>query len=175
MELVYTAEVTLLKRFHSTSTQHTLQKYLSVLCCDPLWLIPVSDLGIQNAGIRLSPTTSDGLGDTPGSTITRWSTILVPVLKYIFSLSVSEKHFPAHWMQSVIVPPYKKISNSLLRNYRPVYHLFSIIFKICEIIMHDHLSHYFKYKLNLRQPASVKSKCTIINLMSFLDYRIHPH
>jgi hypothetical protein len=49
--------------------------------------------------------------------------------------------------------------------------LFSIIFsKVFEYIMHDHIYHFFKSKLNSSQHGFNKSKSTITNLVIFLDF-----
>jgi hypothetical protein len=68
---------------------------ISDFCSDFSLLVPTSDLHIQEA-VRRRPTKSIGLDDVPGFIISGRLTLLVPALKYICNLSVSQKHFPTH-------------------------------------------------------------------------------
>jgi hypothetical protein len=52
---------------------------ISVLCCDSLTFVPISNLHIQKAVKRLRPFKSVGPDAVPGFIIKRYSTILVPV------------------------------------------------------------------------------------------------
>jgi len=45
------------------------------------------------------------------------SGVLIPVLKFICNLSLSQQIFSTLWKQAAIVP----ISTALVNNYRPVY------------------------------------------------------
>jgi hypothetical protein len=76
---------------------------ISVFCSDFLPLVPSIDTDIKKSINRLRSTKPVGLDDTPGCIINGYSTISVPVLKYVFNLSVSQKHFPTQWKQSTIV------------------------------------------------------------------------
>jgi hypothetical protein len=80
-----------------------------------------------------------GLDDIPGFIIKGRSNILMPVLKYIFSLSVSQQHFQAQWQQSVMVPVYKKGNKTCIHNCRPVL-LLNNFSEVFEFVVHDHLS-----------------------------------
>jgi hypothetical protein len=91
------------------------------------------------------------------------------LLKFIFNLSVSQKHFPNQGKQSVIVPVYKQGNNASVRNYRPV-SLLNHFSKVFELITHDRLSYYFKNKLNPFQLGFYQSKSTSTNLVSLRLY-----
>jgi hypothetical protein len=125
MELAQMILVVLLKLLLSTFSQLTIilhhRLVLRVLFFSdfiPLFLI--SDRDIQKSIKRLRPTKSVGLGDIPRFIIKGSSDILVPVLKYVFNLMLSEKHFPSQWNQSVIVSVYKSGNEACVQNYRPV-------------------------------------------------------
>jgi hypothetical protein len=83
-------------------------------------------------------------------------TILVPVLKYIFHFSVFQKHFPTQWKQAVIVPVYMKHNNACVQNYTPT----SLLNNASKVFVWT--CYYFICKL--------KSKSTLTNLVSYLDY-----
>jgi hypothetical protein len=46
--------------------------------------------------------------------------ILVPVLRFIFNLGLSQNTFPNLWKQAAIVPVFKKGKTSSVGNYRPI-------------------------------------------------------
>jgi hypothetical protein len=94
-------------------------------------------------------------------------TILLPLLENISNLSISQQHFPTQWKQAIILPVYKKGNNASVQNCKPAFLLnnFSNVFKF---VTHSQLSHYFKFKFN--PYGFIKSKYTITNLMSHLDY-----
>jgi hypothetical protein len=59
-----------------------------------LTLAPVSDSDVIKTIKRLRPSKSVGLDDIPGFIIKGCTDILVPILKHIFNLSLSEHYFP---------------------------------------------------------------------------------
>jgi hypothetical protein len=63
--------------------------------------------------------------------------IFIPVLRFIFNLSLSQNTFPNLWKQEAIVPVFKKGTTSSVGNYRFIVILnnFSKAFKF---IIHDH-------------------------------------
>jgi hypothetical protein len=58
---------------------------------------------------------------------------------------------------------------SSVRNFRPIA-IFNNFSKVFEIIILDHIYHLFKSKLNSSQHGFIKSKSTITNLVTFLDF-----
>jgi hypothetical protein len=155
----------LLEALLSSSTQPChiwpLPRPVSVSFCFPT----VSALAIQKAVKRLRPRIFVGLDNIPDFIIKGCSAIWVPALKYLFHFTVSQKHFLTQWKQAVIAPVYKKTIDT----YR-----FLLTFQVFEHVTHDHLSYYFKCKLNLCQHGSLKPKSTVTNLITYLKI-IYPH
>ena len=125
---------------------------IPVYCSHFLPLVPLSDLDIQPAVQRLRQTKSVAPDDIPRFIIKGSYTILVPVLRHIFSLSASQHNLPTEWLQSVIVPVYKKRNNACVQNYNPISH--STIFQNFEFVIHCHLSYSLKFKCNPSQNDS---------------------
>jgi hypothetical protein len=68
----------------------------------------VSNSDVSNAVKRLRPAKSVGLDGIRSFVINGCSKIFVPVLKFIFNLSLSQNTFPSFWSQEAIVPVSKK-------------------------------------------------------------------
>jgi hypothetical protein len=96
------------------------------------------------------------------------SDIFVPVLKHIFNLSLSRQYFPTLWGQAAIVPVFKKGNSASLCNYRPI-SILNNCSEVFEFVIHDHVSHYLKAKLNPRQHGFTKSEYTTTNLVTYFD------
>jgi hypothetical protein len=79
----------------------------------------ISDSDIFKAHKRLKPSKSVGINNIPSFVIRGCSGMLVPVLKHIFNLSLSQ-HFPTSWKQTVIVPVFKKGNSASVSNYKPI-------------------------------------------------------
>jgi hypothetical protein len=101
---------------------------------------------------RLRQTKSVSPDNIPRFIIKGRSTILLPVLRHIFSLSAPQQHLPTEWMQSVIVPVYRKRNKACVRNYNPI-SLFNNFSKF-QFVIHYHLSYSFKFKCNPSQNDS---------------------
>ena len=151
----------------STSYSGTLNSVNYSTGVLPTARISASD--VQNAIKRLRPTKSVGLDGIPSFIIKGCSEIFVPVLKFIFNLSLSQNVFPKLWKQAAIVPVFKKGKASSVGNYRPVA-ILNNFSKIFESIIHDHIYHFFKSTLNPHQHGFIKSKSTVTNLVTFLDF-----
>jgi hypothetical protein len=82
-------------------------------CTENVPLAFISDSDVQNAIKRLRPTKSVGLDGIPDFVIKGCSKIFVPILRFIFNLSLSQNTFPKLWKQAVIVPVFKKRENFL--------------------------------------------------------------
>jgi hypothetical protein len=117
---------------------------------DNLSLFPVTDADVRKAIRWLKPSKSAGLDGIPGFIIKGCTVIFVPLLKYIFNLSLSQQLFPSSWKQAAIVPIFKKVNSSLLANYRPI-SILNNFSKVFESVIHDHVSHYLQSKLNCCQ------------------------
>ena len=146
-----------------------LPSFISVFVPNFYLLVSVSDLDIQKGVKRLRRVKSAGLDDISGFIIRSCSTILLPILKYIFNPSVSPKHFPTQWKQSVIVSVYKKDNNASVKNCRSV-SLLNNFSKFFEFVLRDCLFYYFKNKLYPFEHGFFQSRSTSTNLASYLDY-----
>jgi hypothetical protein len=79
--------------------------------------VPVSNSDVQNAVKRLRPLKSVGLDGIPSFVINDCSEIFVPVLRFIFNLSLSQNTYPNLWKLAAIVPVLKKGENPTVGNY----------------------------------------------------------
>ena len=95
--------------------------------------------------------------------------IIESVLKGIFNLSVSLQLSPKSWKQSAIPSTLEKSITALPRICLPIYQLssFSLVFGF---VVHDHLSHCFRHKLNSFQNSFLKNKYTLTTAVPCLDY-----
>jgi hypothetical protein len=134
---------------------------------DVLSLTSISDFDIHSAMKRLWPSESVGLGGKPTLGIKDCSEIFVRVLKFILNLRLSQHKSPTLWNHAAVVPVFKKGNCTSVGNYRPISVLHNF-FKVFEFIIHDHISHYFKHKLNPCEHGVTKSKSTATNLVTYL-------
>jgi hypothetical protein len=126
-------------------------------------------LDICKALTRLRLSESVGLDAIPGFVVKDCSEIFVPVLKYIFNLSLSRHYFSTLWKQAAVFPVFKKGNTASVSNYRPI-SILNNFSKLFELIIHDHVSHYLKSKLNPCQHGYTKSKAAITILVTCLDF-----
>jgi hypothetical protein len=113
---------------------------------DVLSFVSYSDSDVYNAIKILRPLISFGLDGIP-SFVIKGSEVFLPVLKFILNLSLSQQKFPTLWKQAVVLPVFKKDNCALVTNYRTI-PILNNFYKVFEFIIHDHVSHYFKCKLN---------------------------
>jgi hypothetical protein len=130
-------------------------------------LTPVSDADVCKALKRLKPSKSVGLDDIPGFTIKGCSAIFIPILRHIFNLSLIQQYFPAVWKEAAVVAVFKRGNYATMSNYRPI-SILNNLSKLFEFIIHDHVSHHAK--LNPNQHGFTRTKSTITNLVTFLDF-----
>jgi hypothetical protein len=91
------------------NTQHVANYYiLYIYICN-------SNFDFPKAVNRLRPTKSVALDDICALLL---RAIPVPVLKYIFILSLSQQHIPTQWKHSEFVPAYKKSNATCVQNHR---------------------------------------------------------
>jgi hypothetical protein len=108
-----------------------------------------------------------GLDHIPGFTIKGYSGLIIPILRHIFNLSLTQQYFLAAWKEAAVVPVLKRCSHAPVNNYRPIY-IFNIFSKLFEFIIHDHVSHYAKCNHGENGFTGTKSKVT--NLVTFPDF-----
>jgi hypothetical protein len=152
--------------------QNLLPESHTAYCADRVYIISlasISDSDTQNATKRLRPSKSVGLDGVPSFVIKGCSELFVPVIKFMFNLSLSQHKSPTLWKQAAVVPVFNKGSCASVSNCRPISILndFSEVF---ELIIHDHVSHYFKRKLNTCQHGFTKSKSAVTNSVTYLDF-----
>ena len=91
-------------------------------------------------------------------------------LAHVFNISLQEGIVPLEWKEANIIPLFKKGSRNKSVNYRPV-SLTSVICKLLEIIMRDHMMHFLvKHKLiNPSQHGFLKARSCLTNLLCFFE------
>jgi hypothetical protein len=101
-------------------------------------MAPVSAAEVSKAIERLKPSKCVGLDGIPSFIIKGCSDVFIPLLTYIFNLSVSSETFPSLWKETVVVSVFKKGSSVTVSNYRPI-SILKNVSKIFEFIIYDHL------------------------------------
>jgi hypothetical protein len=134
-----------------------------------LTLAPVSYSDIIKAINRLKASKSVGLDDIPRFVIKGFSDVFVPILKHIFNLSLSQQYFATFWKQAAIIPVLKKGKSTSVSNYRPITLLCNVS-KLLEIVIHDHVSHYLKSKINPYPHGFSKTKSASTDLVISVDF-----
>jgi hypothetical protein len=82
-------------------------------------------------------------------------------------LSLTQQYFPTVWKEATIVPLFKRGNHAVLSNYRHI-SILSNVAELFEFIIHDHVLNYFK--LNPNKHGFTKSKFTVTDLVTFLDF-----
>jgi hypothetical protein len=127
--------------------------------------------GFSYAIKRLRSSNSVLLDGIPSFVIKGCSEVFIPFLKFICNLSLTQQKYPALWKQAALVPAFQSTCASVI-NYRSI-SILNNISKVFEFIVHGHVSRYFKHKLNPCQHSFTKSKCTVTNLVTYLDFVTH--
>jgi ribonucleases P/MRP protein subunit RPP40 len=91
-------------------------------------------------------------------------------LTHIFNVSLQSGEVPQDWRDASVAPLFKKGSKNNPENYRPI-SLTSIVGKILESIIKDHIVHYLdSLKLiNSSQHGFTKGKSCLTNLLEFFE------
>ena len=118
---------------------------------------------------RLRLSKSVGIDNIPAFIIKGCSDIFVPVLKFIFNLSLCQRSFPTLWKQTAVIPVFKKGNRASVNNYRPI-SILNTFSKIFEFVIYEQVFHYVKSKFNPSQHGFMKSKSTATNLVAYLDF-----
>jgi hypothetical protein len=134
---------------------------------DFVQLPPISQLDILKAIKHLRPSKSVGCVGICGFIIKDCSAVFVPLLKYIFDLSLSQERFSMQWKKVVILPVLKNGNSSSVSNYRPIF-LLNNFSKVFAFVMYHHVSDYFKHKFNPNQCGFPKANSATTNLVSYL-------
>jgi hypothetical protein len=101
------------------------------------YLASVSGSDVHKAIKRLRPSKSVGIDNIPVYIVKGCSDIFIPVLKFVFNLSLSQRSFLTLWKQTAVIPVFIKGSRALVSNYMPISILntFSRIFEFDTINM----------------------------------------
>jgi hypothetical protein len=86
------------------------------------------------------------IDDIPGFIIKGYSVILIPTLRHIFNLSLTQQYFSAAWKEAAVVPVFKRGNHAAMSYYRPI-SILNNFSKLFEFIIH----YNFRIMLNLIQ------------------------
>jgi hypothetical protein len=103
---------------------------------------PISPAEVSKAVKHLKPSKYVGLDGIPSFIISGCSDTFIPLLTYIFNLSIASENFPSLWKQTPVVTVFKKSSSTVVSNCRPISILHNF-YKMFEFIMYDHLYCFF--------------------------------
>lgn len=129
----------------------------------------VAESDVLNGLERVKPSKSVGLCYIPSSSNENCTESFIPVLKFVFSFSLSQQNFPTLWKQQAVIPLFQERNSASLSNSRPIYILnhFPGVF---ELIVRNCVFHYIKSKSNPYPYGFIKQRSIIINLATFHDY-----
>ena len=82
--------------------------------------INLTGLGLENAFASLKTNESLGYDDISADVVKRVSDEIFSILKHIFNISLAKGVFPDKSKIARVTPIFKKGSNTLVTNYRPI-------------------------------------------------------
>jgi hypothetical protein len=85
----------------------------------------------------------------------------------LFNLSLSQQYLLVVWKEAAIVPVFKRGNHAAVSNYRPI-SIHNDFSKLFEFIIRSNVLRYVN--LNANQYGFTKSKSTVTNLVTFLDF-----
>ena len=100
------------------------------ICEDDLFLTDITDSIIIEAIKELSRHPAGGHGGIPTSLLINCTEEIAPILKIIFSHSLSSSLIPTFFKEAAIIPVFKSGDKSLPSNYRPI----SLTFVLSKVI-----------------------------------------
>ena len=118
----------------------------------------------------LNPNKSIGPDDMHPKMLIELKNDLATPLTYIFNLSLKSGKMPNDWKLANISPIYKKGSQNLAINYRPI-SLTSIVCKMMEKFVRDRIMNHLKEKnlLSKKQHGFISGRSTVTQLLNYLD------
>ena len=118
----------------------------------------------------LKPNKSPGVDGLHPRVLKELAAELVKPITILLKQSLEAEALPAHWLQAVVTPIFKKGSKSLPENYRPV-SLTCILCKILEKLVVKIIINHVKANLlaTKRQHGFTKGKSTTTNLIEVLN------
>ena len=93
---------------------------------------------------------------------------ITPSLSSMIRMSLENGTVPNDWLKANVVPIHKSGSKECVENYRPI-SLLSIVSKICERCIHNHMYSHVISQLNNNQYGFLKGKSTCSQMLNFTD------
>ena len=92
---------------------------------------------------------------------------LVNSLVQIFNFSLQNGTFPSEWKKASVLPLHKKESRNLLKNYRPVSLILSILSKVFEKVVYKYVYNHFldNYIISEKQHGFLRKHSTVTQLI----------
>ena len=96
---------------------------------------------------------------------------LTPAVTALFNQSLQSGELPKDWLESTVLPIFKKGSRKIAANYRPV-SLTSILCKILEQRLREVVLQHLQahHLLSKKQFGFLGGRSTVLQLLTFLDY-----
>ena len=143
---------------------------------DDLFLtdVTLSDSIIIEAIKELSPNSAGGPDGIPTSLLINCAEEIAPVLKIIFSHSLSSSLIPTPFKETAIIPVYKSGDKSLPSNYRPI-SLTSVLSKVIENIIRKQVLTFLSHRgyLNNTQHGFRSGRSCLSALLDVYDNMMH--
>ena len=117
---------------------------------------------------NLDPSKAHGPDGFPSRILKECAFQLAPSLHHLFTKSLRLSQVPAEWKLANIVPLHKKGQKDHVENYRPI-SLLSIISKVLERCVLNHVSYHIQSNINSAQYGFVNGKSSTAQLLSILN------
>ena len=119
---------------------------------------------------NLKPNKSPGIDGMHPNVLKELAEELAKPITVLFQKSAEESELPAHWLQALVTPIFKKGSKTLAENYRPV-SLTCILCKVLEkMVVKIIIQHIKENELaSLRQHGFTKGKSVTTNLLEVMN------
>ncbi len=117
---------------------------------------------------NLDPSKAHGPDGLPSRILKECSSQLAPSLHRLFTKSLQLSQIPAEWKLANIVPLHKKGNREYVENYRPI-SLLSVVSKVLESCVLNHLSYHIHSNINSAQYGFVNGKSSTAQLLSILN------
>ena len=131
-------------------------------------LLSYSD--VTNLMRDLKPSTSCGVDGLTARILKACGPSILPVIEFLFNLSITSKTFPSCWKAANVTPLYKEGKKNNPSNYRPISVLPSVG-KLMERVAHNQLYQYLSERniLSESQSGFRKGHSTVSCLIDFLS------
>ena len=129
-----------------------------------LHLIQTSIEEVTKALKAINPSKAYGPDQIPGRLLKECTSEIAPSLTRLINLSLRVSHVPKDWKRANIVPVFKKGNKEDIINYRPIF-LLSLVSKIAERCVFDHLFSFIAGNIYPLQHGFVKGHSTITQLL----------